>query len=58
MPRITDDVDFPFTGGAVGYVGYGAARNGEKRTEDDLEMPDVYFNIYETIIIYDHELMK
>ena len=56
MPRITDDVNFPFTGGAVGYVGYGAARNGEKRTEDDLEMPDVYFNIYDTIIIYDHEL--
>ena len=28
MPRITDDIDFPFTGGAVGYVGYGAAREG------------------------------
>jgi anthranilate synthase component I len=56
MPRITDDVNFPFTGGAVGYVGYGAARNGEKREADDLEMPDVYFNIYDTIIIYDHEL--
>ncbi len=26
MPRISDDIDFPFTGGAVGYVGYGAAR--------------------------------
>lgn len=56
MPRITDDVNFPFTGGAVGYVGYGAARNGEKRSEDDLGMPDVYFNIYDTVIIYDHEL--
>ena len=38
MPRITEDVDFPFTGGAVGYVGYGAARNGEKRSEDDLRI--------------------
>ena len=56
MPRISDDVNFPFTGGAVGYVGYGAARNGEKRAEDDLKMPDAYFNIYDTIIIYDHEL--
>lgn len=55
MPRITDDVNFPFTGGAVGYVGYGAARDGVKRTGDDLKMPDVYFNIYDTIIIYDHE---
>jgi len=56
MPRITENIDFPFTGGAVGYVGYGAARNGEKRSEDDLHVPDVYFNIYDTIIIYDHEL--
>lgn len=54
MPRITDDVDFPFTGGAVGYVGYGAARIGQNRMSDDLMMPDVYFNIYDTIIIYDH----
>ena len=56
MPRITEDVNFPFTGGAVGYVGYGAARNGEKRSDDDLQIPDVYFNIYDTVIIYDHEL--
>lgn len=55
MPRITDDANFPFTGGAVGYVGYGAARNGAGRKYDDLKMPDVYFNIYDTIIIYDHE---
>jgi len=58
MPRITENVDFPFTGGAVGYVGYGAARNGEKRSEDDLHIPDVYFNIYDTVIIYDHELRE
>lgn len=57
MPRISEDVDFPFTGGAVGYVGYGAARSGE-RIGDDLKMPDVYFNIYDTVIIYDHEKIE
>lgn len=56
MPRITEDVNFPFTGGAVGYVGYGAARNGKKRLKDDLGTPDVYFNVYDTVIIFDHEL--
>ncbi|ARD48210.1 anthranilate synthase [Sporosarcina sp. P33] len=56
MPRITEDAGFPFTGGAVGYVGYGAARNGEMRSADDLNIPDVYFNIYDTIVIYDHKL--
>ncbi|WP_301110116.1 anthranilate synthase component I family protein [Sporosarcina sp.] len=56
MPRITQDAGFPFTGGAVGYVGYGAARNGEQRSADDLRVPDVYFNIYDTVVIYDHQL--
>ena len=56
MPRITDDIDFPFTGGAVGYVGYGAAREDGHRTEENLGFPDVNFNIYETIVIFDHVL--
>src|SRR6185312_17134896 len=56
MPRITDDIDFPFTGGAVGYVGYGAGSDTLKRSNDDLGFPDVHFNIYETIVIFDHVL--
>lgn len=56
MPRITDDIDLPFTGGAVGYVGYGAAREGGQRTEENLGFPDVNFNVYETIVIFDHVL--
>ena len=56
IPRITDDIGFPFTGGAVGYVGYGAGRQGSRRAADDLGFPDVNFNIYETIIIFDHLL--
>ena len=35
MPQITDDMDFPFTGGAVGYVGYGAGREGSQRATDE-----------------------
>lgn len=56
MPRILDNVDFPFTGGAVGYFGYGAAQSSEKSPVDTIGLPDVHFNIYETIIIYDHVL--
>jgi anthranilate synthase component I len=56
MPRITDDIDFPFTGGAVGYVGYGAGSDSVTRSNDDMGFPDVNFNIYETIIIFDHVL--
>ncbi|HJF33632.1 MAG TPA: chorismate-binding protein [Sporosarcina psychrophila] len=56
MPRITDDIEFPFTGGAVGYVGYGAGSDRVTRSYDDMGFPDVNFNIYETIIIFDHVL--
>ncbi|WP_342513774.1 chorismate-binding protein [Sporosarcina sp. FSL K6-1522] len=56
MPQITDDIDFPFSGGAVGYVGYGAARKGESTIEEQLGFPDVNFNIYETIVVFDHVL--
>jgi anthranilate synthase component I len=58
MPRITDDIDFPFTGGAVGYVGYGAGSDSVTRSSDDMGFPDVNFNIYETIIIFDHVLTE
>ena len=56
MPRISDDIDFPFTGGAVGYVGYGAGSDSVDAFDDDMGFPDVNFNIYETIIIFDHVL--
>lgn len=57
MPRITDDLDIPFTGGAVGYIGYGASKDDvENRKLDNLELPDVHLNVYETIIVFDHVL--
>lgn len=55
MPRIAEHGNYPFAGGAVGYVGYGAA--GEASTAET-ETPDVYFNIYNTVIIYDHLLKE
>lgn len=56
LPRIDNDIDFPFTGGAVGYVGYGAGRNVEGGPVDDLGLPDIHVNVYETIIVFDHLL--
>ncbi|MDN4606682.1 anthranilate synthase component I family protein [Sporosarcina highlanderae] len=53
MPRISEHGEYPFMGGAVGYVGYGAA--GEATTIET-KTPDVYFNIYNTVIIFDHFL--
>ncbi|WP_051508658.1 anthranilate synthase component I family protein [Sporosarcina sp. D27] len=53
MPRITEDSEFPFTGGAVGYFGYDAG--SKEKYETSGEYPSATFNIYDTIVIYDHQ---
>lgn len=50
MPRVSSVTDFPFIGGAVGYVRYGA---GTKYLENEA-LPEVQFHIYDTLIIFDH----
>ena len=46
-----------FHGGAVGYVGYDEVRFFEKlpdKNPDQLNLPDLYFLITDTILIFDH----
>ncbi len=46
-----------FTGGAVGYVAYDAIQYIEdipQRNEDDLLLPELYFLITDTVLIFDH----
>ena len=46
-----------FHGGAVGYMSYDMVRFVEElpdNTEDDLQLPDCFFMIAETILIFDH----
>lgn len=56
MPRISNDIEIPFAGGAVGYVSYGAGRNEVEERVDPLGLPEVYLNLYETVIVFDHML--
>ncbi|GAB4317008.1 MAG: anthranilate synthase component I [Candidatus Sumerlaeia bacterium] len=47
----------PFLGGAVGYISYDAVRYFERIPEknpDDLLIPDVFFMITDSIVIFDH----
>ncbi|MDH3974493.1 MAG: aminodeoxychorismate synthase component I [Deltaproteobacteria bacterium] len=49
--------DFPFTGGAVGYIGYEAGEHIEsmpERKADNFSAPDIHLGFYDTIFIYDH----
>lgn len=52
MPRISNTTQFPFSGGAVGYIGNGASSSFTGNQEQQL--PDVHFHVYETIIVFDH----
>lgn len=53
MPRVSNTTRFPFSGGAVGYVGHGATSNPSTQ-EMNVELPDVHFHVYETVIVFDH----
>lgn len=49
--------DVPFTGGAIGYVGYDVIRQYEKLPDDnfdELKLPEAYLMFYKIFICYDH----
>ena len=56
--RPVDSEELPkFHGGAVGYMSYDMVRFVEElpdTTEDELQIPDCFFMIAETILIFDH----
>lgn len=47
----------PFCGGAVGYMGYDLVRFFERlpeQAQDDLDLPDTYFQFTDTLLAFDH----
>lgn len=55
--KIKNDTDFPFIGGAVGYLGYELYHQIEEinsKTIDDVNIPDMFFGFYDTVIIIDN----
>jgi len=57
-PAVPDDVELPrFVGGAVGMVGYDWVRFVERIPDgnpDELGLPDLWFVIPETVVVYDN----
>ncbi|OZM55871.1 aminodeoxychorismate synthase component I [Lottiidibacillus patelloidae] len=51
--------DLPdFQGGAIGYISYDYVRQIEvlpEQSRDDLQMPEIYFLIFNDVIVYDHQ---
>lgn len=58
MPKDDRDIEgLPFTGGAIGYIGYDAIaayEPVESARKDSLNMPDIHLQLYETIVVFDH----
>ncbi len=57
LPVIEEHSEFPFNGGAVGYIGYDVISQYEDigpALPDDRDMPDIHLLVYETVIVYDH----
>ncbi len=56
--RIAEVADLPpFCGGAVGYSGYDAVRYVESlpnAPEDDRQLPDMAFALYDTMVVFDN----
>ena len=47
----------PFAGGAIGYAGYDVVRYSENlpaAPEDDRDLPDLSFDFYDQVIVFDH----
>jgi para-aminobenzoate synthetase component I len=47
-----------FQGGAIGYVSYDYVRQIEvlpEQSENDLQMPEIYFLVFNDVIVYDHQ---
>lgn len=46
--------EFPFSGGAIGYIAYEAGEPMPARKIDEVSLPDLRFGFYDTVLIYDH----
>jgi anthranilate synthase component 1 len=55
------DLNLPFVGGAVGFMGYEAARHYEqlpRPARDALGIADSWFGVFETVVVMDHVLQR
>lgn len=62
QPESTDEnLDLPLTSGAIGYAGfdtYGIFEGIQPELKDSIGTPDMYFMLYESVLIFDHKREK
>lgn len=56
MPTLTEpQTDLPFTGGAVGYLGYAANAQQTQQTDTTFPLPDAAIGLYHHAVVIDHQ---
>lgn len=58
LPVLDPTIPVPFTGGAIGYIGYDTIDQFEtigSRNDDPLQMPDVHLMLYRNFFVYNHK---
>lgn len=58
IPQVDLGLPFDFYCGAVGYVGYDSIRQYAEIgsvLDDEIDMPDIHFMIYQDVLIFDHK---
>ncbi|WP_175991351.1 anthranilate synthase component I [Bacillus sp. Marseille-Q1617] len=62
IPRVDQqELDLPFAGGGIGYLGYDSIREYEdigSVPHDEMNMPDIHLMFYEKVIVFDHAEQK
>lgn len=63
VPKVEHELikEIPFIGGAAGFVSYDIVRYYEEIGEtpkDEMEIPEVHFLLFETIVVFDHLTQK
>ncbi len=61
--ELLDEIDLPFPlGGCFGFWGYDLKNFSEptvtRRALNDLELPDCQLGFYDSVVVFDHQLMK
>ncbi|RDI43147.1 anthranilate synthase component I [Falsibacillus pallidus] len=57
LPSTDVSGEYPFSAGAIGYIGYDVIRQHEfigSEKANQLGMPDLHFMVYQDVIVFDH----
>lgn len=63
--KLEDDAEkqlaYPFSGGLVGYSGYGLTRHFEgidQQQTDPFQVPDAFYGVYDAVVVFDHQYRR